>query len=110
MNKLTFVAKFFMIAVLFFGLAACSQDKGQAAGDKDARGSMKTVSLDVQGMSCGNCVNSINEALADLDGVSSKTVSLDDNSCTVNYDASQTNQDEIIAAIESLDYTVQMKN
>ncbi|HIZ35745.1 MAG TPA: heavy-metal-associated domain-containing protein [Candidatus Ruania gallistercoris] len=37
---------------------------------------MTTTVIDVEGMTCGNCVNHVTEELAELDGVSAVTVDL----------------------------------
>ena len=50
---------------------------------------MNTIQLEVQGMSCGGCVKSVNAALKLLPGVSSVEVDLPAGHVTVNGDLSQ---------------------
>jgi len=65
---------------------------------------MKNVKLNVQGMSCGHCVNSIEAAVQSL-GASAK-VDLANNSVTVNYDESKVSLESIKEAIEEQGYDV----
>lgn len=65
---------------------------------------MTTVNLNVQGMSCGHCVNSIEGTLRDL-GVSGK-VDLQANAVTVDFDDTKVTLESIKAAIEDQGYDV----
>lgn len=65
---------------------------------------MQSITLNVKGMSCGHCVNSIEGAVKNL-GASAK-VELTSNSVTVNYDESKVSLEAIKAAIEDQGYDV----
>lgn len=65
---------------------------------------MQNVTLNVQGMSCGHCVNSVEGAVKSL-GASAK-VDLANNSVTVNYDESKVSLETIKEAIEEQGYDV----
>jgi copper chaperone len=65
---------------------------------------MQTVTLNVEGMSCGHCVNSVEGAVKNL-GASGK-VDLDSHSVTVEFDDSQVSLDAIKVAIEDQGYDV----
>lgn len=66
---------------------------------------MNQVVLNVEGMSCGHCVNSVEGALTKVSGVSSAKVNLKDNNVTVEYD-DNVNIDALKKAIEDQGYDV----
>ncbi|OZJ06864.1 hypothetical protein BZG36_00213 [Bifiguratus adelaidae] len=61
---------------------------------------MITITIDVIGMTCHSCVNSITSALQAHPGVSDVHVSLEKETAKVTYDASKTNPRVICTAIE----------
>lgn len=64
----------------------------------------KNVTLHVEGMSCGHCVNSVEGALKII-GAAGK-VNLDSKSVTVEYDESKVTLEAIKEAIEDQGYDV----
>lgn len=64
---------------------------------------MKTV-LNVNGMTCGHCVNAVTEALRPLPGVSAVEVALDGGRATVEHDG-RASQESLIAAVVEAGYT-----
>ena len=67
---------------------------------------MTTVTLKVEGMSCGGCVASVTRVLTALPGVSDATVSLQGGTAQVSFDEARTNSAALRAAIESAGYEV----
>ncbi|WP_410514670.1 copper chaperone CopZ [Paenibacillus sp. BR2-3] len=65
---------------------------------------MQSVTLKVEGMSCGHCVNSVEGAVKNLGA--SATVDLANNSVSVNYDESKVSLEAIKEAIEDQGYDV----
>ncbi len=65
---------------------------------------MKKVTLQVSGMSCQHCVNSIEKALKDI-GASGQ-VDLQENSVTVEYEENKLTLDAVKEAIEEQGYDV----
>ncbi|MCZ8515043.1 copper chaperone CopZ [Paenibacillus filicis] len=65
---------------------------------------MKNVTLKVEGMSCGHCVNSVEGAVKKL-GASGK-VDLNAKSVTVEFDESKVSLEAIKEAIEDQGYDV----
>lgn len=65
---------------------------------------MTTTTLNVQGMSCGHCVNSVESAVKKL-GVEAK-VDLATNSVTVDFDETKVSLDAIKETIEEQGYDV----
>ncbi|WP_240417034.1 copper ion binding protein [Paenibacillus periandrae] len=65
---------------------------------------MQNVTLSVEGMSCGHCVNSVEGAVKTL-GASAK-VNLDSKAVAVEYDEAKTSVKAIKEVIEEAGYTV----
>ena len=65
---------------------------------------MATLTLTIQGMSCGHCVGRVKQALGKLAGVEIETVEI--GSATVRYDAAQVTPESIRRAVEDLGYEV----
>ena len=64
------------------------------------------VSLNVEGMSCSHCADSIKKAVEELNGVSKVTVSVDDKKVVVEYDGERISSDIIKDVIEDQGYQV----
>ena len=67
---------------------------------------MSTIVLNVEGMSCGHCVKSVEGALSKLAGISSAQVSLENKNVTVMYDEAAVTVDVMKEAIEEQGYDV----
>lgn len=68
---------------------------------------METVTLNVQGMSCGHCVKAIEGSVGELKGVSKVKVNLEDSKVDVEYNASEVSLDTIKETIDDQGYDVQ---
>ena len=67
---------------------------------------MTTVTLKVDGMSCGGCVASVTRVLSALPGVSDAKVSLQGGTAQVTFDETRTNPAALRTAIEGAGYEV----
>lgn len=67
---------------------------------------MKQITLEVQGMSCGHCVSSIEGSIGNLNGVKSVKVHLDTSKVDVEFDSGIVSLDEIKNEIEEQGYDV----
>ena len=67
---------------------------------------METLQLNIKGMTCNGCVNSVKGVLQKIPGVSSVDVSLEQNRATVTYDAAQAKSAQFKAAIEDAGFDV----
>lgn len=56
--------------------------------------------INIDGMTCGGCVKSVDNALTQLEGVQSVEVDLEGNKASVTYDSSAVAVDAIVEAIE----------
>ncbi|SUD90345.1 cation transporter [Psychrobacter phenylpyruvicus] len=62
--------------------------------------SIETRVINIDGMTCGGCVKSVDSALTQLNGVQSVEVDLEGNKAAVTYDSSAVAVDAIVEAIE----------
>ncbi|WP_080873697.1 copper chaperone CopZ [Oceanobacillus timonensis] len=67
---------------------------------------MENKTLNVQGMSCGHCVQSIEGNVGELNGVESVKVHLEDGKVDVSFDSEQVGLKEITEVIEEQGYDV----
>lgn len=67
---------------------------------------MEQITLQVQGMSCGHCVNSIEGSVGKLKGVASVQVHLDKGTVDIEFDANAVSLEEIENEIEEQGYDV----
>lgn len=67
---------------------------------------MEQTTITIGGMSCGHCVAGVKRALAGLDGVEVREVTV--GSATVAYDPQTVTAREITGAVEAEGYTAQV--
>lgn len=67
---------------------------------------MEKVTLNVQGMSCGHCVNSIEGSVGKLNGVASVKVHLGNGTVDVEFNADDVTLDTIKETIDDQGYDV----
>ena len=65
---------------------------------------MATVTLNIDGMTCGGCVKSVTKVLNDLDGVHSATVSLENKNAQVECDEGKIQMAQLVEAVEDAGY------
>lgn len=66
----------------------------------------ETLKLSIHGMTCGNCVRSVERKLAAAPGVAKVAVDLAGSSATVEYDAALVKPEALANAVRSLGYEV----
>jgi copper chaperone len=64
------------------------------------------IHLEVKGMSCQHCVNSISEALSTIEGIESSIIDLETKTVSIDFDPTVVTLENIIDAIEELGYDV----
>lgn len=65
---------------------------------------METATLNVEGMACGGCANTVREALMAMPGVTDARISHVEGVAEVCYDPAQTGLQRLKAAIEKAGY------
>jgi len=99
-----FTAIGFLSILLFSG---CESQQSNATS-KAQTASVKTVKVNIDGMTCESCVGTVDEALTHTNGVMKKAVKLDEHCADVEYDASKTDAKTIVAAIEKTGYKARL--
>lgn len=67
---------------------------------------MKTTVMNIEGMSCQHCVQSVTDAIKKLQGVSEVDVSLESKTATVKYDESVLSTSDLSTAVENQGFDV----
>jgi copper chaperone len=67
---------------------------------------MNTVTLNVEGMSCGHCQMAVIKALKSVSGVVDAQVDLNKKTATISYDATKTSLDALKTAVVEAGYEV----
>ncbi|WP_049972717.1 heavy metal translocating P-type ATPase [Haladaptatus cibarius] len=67
--------------------------------------SQHRVHIDIQGMSCANCSQTIADSVESLDGVSEANINFATDEGTIEYDSDEVSPKQIYEAIESAGYT-----
>ncbi|HED08743.1 MAG TPA: FAD-dependent oxidoreductase, partial [Ignavibacteria bacterium] len=62
---------------------------------------IETIKLEIQGMTCDDCVTTIEKKLEGLEGLKSKSVSYPEHSGLFSFDTEKTSKEEIIERINS---------
>lgn len=65
---------------------------------------MRTLTLTISGMSCGHCLNAVNQALSSLSGALVRGVQM--GRAEVTYDPEVLEPAQVIAAVEAAGYEV----
>jgi len=65
-----------------------------------------TITLHVQGMTCGHCKAAVTNALQQLDGVHRVDVHLEQGTVDVEYDETKVTVDQLKTAVEDQGYDV----
>lgn len=70
----------------------------------------QTRIINIEGMTCGGCVDSVHTATADIDGLDNISIELADNLATVTFDDSKTSAEKIAAAIDDAGFDATIAN
>lgn len=65
---------------------------------------VKTVTMPVEGMSCGSCVSNVKKTVKSLDGVQNVEVSLEKRQATITYVEDKISPEQISKAIDEKGY------
>lgn len=67
---------------------------------------METLTLNIKGMTCSGCVNSVKNVLQALPGVSSVTVSLEQGQAVISHDPTQSYPGRFSQAVEDAGFEI----
>lgn len=94
------------VLVLVTLLAACGTEKSVATGgtQKGSTTQARTVTIPIQGMSCGACAAGVKKKLKAVKGVQEVEVNLEHRHARVRYTDGQVPPQSLVAAINELGY------
>ncbi len=103
--------KYFILILFSTVLISCNQtNTGNATDNKPAVSAaienMKTIELNVTGMTCTGCENTIETALSKIDGVVSSEAIHTKASATVSFDSTKVDRVLLTQTINNLGYQV----
>ena len=111
MKKYIVLAAVVMTFLISFIVITCSPSEyPEAQQTNNQISEVKTVNLEIKGMTCGGCVNGINKAVANCEGIKDCDVDLKQGLAVVSFNPSLTNENEIAQSISDLGYEVTLKN
>lgn len=67
-------------------------------------GYMEKVTIHIDGMSCGHCLNAVSQALGSCAGVKIDSVQI--GRATLEFDPNQLSSDDLVTAVEDAGYSV----
>lgn len=67
---------------------------------------LQTMTINIEGMSCGHCKKAVEDALKTLDGVCEVEVNLDTNTALISYEKGKVAEVKIKDAVASAGYEV----
>ena len=65
---------------------------------------MKSVTLQITGMTCGHCENRVTEALQSVKGFVASSVELDDGIAEVDFNEDRAKSEDFVAAVDAAGY------
>ena len=66
---------------------------------------MEKVAMNIEGMTCNGCVNTVTKALKAIPGVQDAKVNFEVGSAEVSYDPARTSTEAMVAAVGEAGYT-----
>lgn len=83
---------------------ACERVSPQQSALKQERTQMQTISVPVEGMSCGACAARLKKTLKAIDGVRDVHVNLEQRNAQIEYERGKVVPERLTAAINELGY------
>ncbi|GEM_PF-541201 len=69
---------------------------------------LKTITINIEGMSCLGCANKISNSLKSLDGVKDCKVNIDESKATVKIEDGKVTNEQLVKAVVKAGYTAQI--
>lgn len=104
MKFLKSIAILALSSALFIGCKDASSKTAEVKGKKEIVAAVQpeTASFKIEGMTCAmGCAKTIEEKLADMDGVQNAKVDFETKMATVNFDLDKLKSEDLVKAAES---------
>ena len=69
---------------------------------------LQVINLDIQGMTCAGCVNSVEKALGNVNGVDSAEVNFALNRASVHFNPEFANSSQLLSAVENAGFSLSL--
>ncbi len=90
------------------GCGSCEANATNTETTTSINKKVKTVKLKITGMTCSGCSNHVTQTLEGVKGVSKVGLEYPGDVATIEYDADKTNEKELIAAVEKINYKAEV--
>ena len=101
MKKITIIIMLAMI------VAACgSNTSAEKKAEPNKQAAVEVLVMDISGMHCDGCVNTLTGVLAEMEGVGDVKVSLEYEQAKVKFDPEEVSPEELKKAVEEKGYEV----
>jgi periplasmic mercuric ion binding protein len=110
MKKLMLISGVGILIYLSAQVCGCGSCKASATDSEittSVKKGNKTVQLKITGMTCAGCSDHVTQTLESVKGVSKVDLEYPGDVATVEYDATKTNKEELIAAVEKINYNAE---
>lgn len=107
-SNLQYSMKMLLLLAVIFGFTACNQasSTSEKQEQKHEISVNKTITMDVEGMTCNGCETAIENSIKNIDGVGSVKADHQRGMAEIGYDSTTTDHSAFVTAIESSGYKV----
>lgn len=99
--------KVFSVLIVYLILTSCSSKQPRVEKESTSA-QLVEMELEIKGMHCDDCENSIQTGVRELPGVDSISANYEDSIAYVRFDSTKTNLKEIAAAISKRGFEVKL--
>ncbi|MBW6481923.1 MAG: cation transporter [Vicingaceae bacterium] len=110
MKKIMFItsaALFMYLTAQICGCGSC-EAKANSIENSTVVEKTKTVKLKITGMTCAGCSSHVTQTLQGVKGVSKVELEYPGDVATIEYDAATTKTEDLIAAVEKINYKAEI--
>jgi periplasmic mercuric ion binding protein len=104
MKKIMLISAGAITIYLAAQVCGCGSCDAKTVNTEFVKGNDKTVKLKITGMTCAGCSSHVTQTLEGVKGVSKVDLEYPGDVATIEYDSKATNKEELIAAIEKINY------
>jgi copper chaperone len=98
------------VAVLIGVLSLVAMTGTQVLAGDEPDDNVETVTLDVDGMTCGGCEVGVRRVVKKLEGIETVEASHEEGTAVVTYDPEQVSTEQIVEAIKTLGYEAAVRS
>jgi periplasmic mercuric ion binding protein len=104
MKKIMMITGATLMIYLAAQVCGCGSCEANATNTEFVKENDKTIKLKITGMTCAGCSSHVTQTLEEVKGVTKVDLEYPGDVATIEYDSKATNKEELIAAIEKINY------